>query len=493
MTKKGASISRKRPNTFENELEIAKKRKLEGQKLPNELWLKIINYLTTRDLINIVVLVCKNFYNLAKDVKYLELKDISELKFESAMKLLKTTKHLKEVSVSTRLPKSNNNLKNQLIIQALKSSKGIKSIKLQSFYGFLDSEEQIRSERSLGSFKRIKSYCKELEHLYLRDVTFGSNNVIFQIAQIKTLKSFKITAKSSISTWYGTFTPKTILEFSNNCPNLEAITFHIKYGKLNFNEMKNALDTFFSAKKHTLKSLDFINSYKSKAIPNVNRNQLLEKLHLCEHLEEISIRFFYLDDSTLLDILKLPKLKTLVLEIGTLSETQFWSLYQGHTLTNLKHLKLGYVYKKDNSFLNSFTFGFAQMKFPVLERFALDIVAYGSEINQEDCNTDALCQLIANAPKLKSIQLHGECFHNEAYRKFSEKICKERNIFITFGTLTHEVRWFTFEKYQEFQNDFEKLMAFENPVTKIKYDELKTNFLAWAKRNIWWSRALEDN
>ena len=243
-------MSRKRPKAFENELKIAKKRKLEGQKLPNELWLKIMNYLTTRDLINNVALVCKKFYNLAKDVKYLELKDISKLEFESAMKLLKTTKHLKEVSVSTRLPKSNNNLKNQLIIQALKSSKGIKSIKLQSFYGFLDSEEQIRSERSLGSFKRIKSYCKELEHLYLRDVTFGSNNVIFQIAQIKTLKSLKITAKSSMSTWYGTFTPKTILEFSNNCPNLEAITFHIKYGKLNFNEMKNALD--FSVLKNIL-------------------------------------------------------------------------------------------------------------------------------------------------------------------------------------------------------------------------------------------------
>ena len=159
MTKKGTSMSRKRPKAFENELKIAKKRKLEGQKLPNELWLKIINYLTTRDLINIVVLVCKNFYNLAKDVKYLELKDISKLEFESAMKLLKTTKHLKEVSISTRLSKSHNNLKNKLII--MKSSKGVKSIKLQSFYGYLDSEEQIRSERSLDSFKRIKSYCIE--------------------------------------------------------------------------------------------------------------------------------------------------------------------------------------------------------------------------------------------------------------------------------------------------------------------------------------------
>ena len=134
MAKKGTSISRKRPKKFENEIEIIKQRKLEGQKLPNELWLKIMNYLKTKELFTNVALVCKNFYNLAKDVEYLELKDISELKFESAMKLLKATKHLKEISLSTRFKLENSKPMDQLLIQALMSSKGIKSIKLLPFH-----------------------------------------------------------------------------------------------------------------------------------------------------------------------------------------------------------------------------------------------------------------------------------------------------------------------------------------------------------------------
>ena len=95
MTSK-ALISRKRPDTFENELQIAKKRKLENMKLPNELWLKIMNYLSTKDVITNLALVCKNFNSLTKDVKYLQLKNISVLQYESAINFLKTSKHLKE-------------------------------------------------------------------------------------------------------------------------------------------------------------------------------------------------------------------------------------------------------------------------------------------------------------------------------------------------------------------------------------------------------------
>jgi hypothetical protein len=60
-----------------------------------------MNYSNTKDLIKNLALVCKNFNSLAKDVAYLELKDITKYKYESGMKLLKATKHLKEISLST--------------------------------------------------------------------------------------------------------------------------------------------------------------------------------------------------------------------------------------------------------------------------------------------------------------------------------------------------------------------------------------------------------
>ena len=48
------------------------------KKIPNEVWLKIMNYSNTKDLIKNLTLVCKNFNSLAKDVPYLVLKDITK-------------------------------------------------------------------------------------------------------------------------------------------------------------------------------------------------------------------------------------------------------------------------------------------------------------------------------------------------------------------------------------------------------------------------------
>ena len=67
--------SRKRSGTLQNEIrevQIVKKAKFECKKIPNELWLKIMNYSNTKDLIKNLALVCKNFNSLAKDVAYFE-------------------------------------------------------------------------------------------------------------------------------------------------------------------------------------------------------------------------------------------------------------------------------------------------------------------------------------------------------------------------------------------------------------------------------------
>ena len=68
-------VSRKRYGTLQNEireLQIVKKAKFDCKKIPNELWLKIMNYSNTKDLIKNLALVCKNFNSIAKDVAYFE-------------------------------------------------------------------------------------------------------------------------------------------------------------------------------------------------------------------------------------------------------------------------------------------------------------------------------------------------------------------------------------------------------------------------------------
>ena len=106
-----SSISRKRSKTRCKLLETKKEKKLKIEparklELPSEIWLKIMNCLNTKDLMTNFALVCKNFNNFVKDVKYLQLKNITDIRFESALKLLKTTKHLKEISVSIKSEKA---------------------------------------------------------------------------------------------------------------------------------------------------------------------------------------------------------------------------------------------------------------------------------------------------------------------------------------------------------------------------------------------------
>ena len=223
-TKNQTLMAEKRSKKFENELQIAKKKKLECSKLPNELWLIIMNYVNTKDLFTNMALACKNFNCLTKEVKYLELKDISEQEFGSAINLLKTATHLKEISIATKIlkPESKKMLM-KLLIQALVSSKNIKSIKLQPFYGSSNPKYEISSSYELGGFKEIKTLGANLEHLHLRNVIFTTKSVISQIAQIPTLKSLKLSLP--INEKLGeSFTPDNILEFSNRS-NLEAISF----------------------------------------------------------------------------------------------------------------------------------------------------------------------------------------------------------------------------------------------------------------------------
>ena len=341
-------LSRKRFEKFENEPQIAKKKKLECKKLPNELWLKIMNYLNTKDLMTNMALVCKTFNSLTKDVNYLELKEITELKFESAIKLLKTTTHLKAIRISTRftsylrnhawISEDKRNFM-KLLYESLKSSKTIKSIKLEPFLGSRNSSYE------LAGFKQIKTICANLEHLHLRNMILTKKCVTSQIAQISSLKSLRLSFPSS--TQYGTsFTPNNILEFSK-CSNLEAISFYINISPEKVNEMKNAFDTFFTARKHTLKSFEISRFFKFKdKKQDILENPLLENITLCQNLEELSMRDFKLDQSTLANILTLQKLQTLVLQKGTLSNTYLTGIVfgGGGSMANLKYLKLGYDY-----------------------------------------------------------------------------------------------------------------------------------------------------
>ena len=315
------SASRKRCKTFEAQNE--KKFKLESLRnpeLPNEIWFKIMNYLNTKDLMTNFALVCKNFKSLAREVKYLELKDVTDLEFESALNLLKTTKHLKGISIAVKA--RNSKLLNQLLDQALKSSKRIKSIKLLP-NRYVGNGKILISNYSLESVKEIKPFCKDLEHLYLRDVNLSTKRLITEMPKFTSLKSFKMTMSSY--RMEGKFTPEHIIAFANNCPNLEAVSFYVQVGIKNISHMKKAFDIFFDARHQTLKIFHVKRARHRLKEWSRRGSCLMEKIDLCKNLEEVLIRKLELQISTFEAIISLPKIRTLVLKEV---ETKFSSFSQ---------------------------------------------------------------------------------------------------------------------------------------------------------------------
>ena len=96
---------KKRSNKQEHAL-VAKKPKLdliEIPKIPDEIWLKILNFLGSKDIFSNFALVCKKFHNLSLDsraMKYMNLYEISTSeKYQNAMKVLKRSKNLQEVKI----------------------------------------------------------------------------------------------------------------------------------------------------------------------------------------------------------------------------------------------------------------------------------------------------------------------------------------------------------------------------------------------------------
>ena len=93
--------SRKRlqPQITENSIE--KKTPKIGVDLPNEIWAKIMNYLPTKNIFNSFGLVCKRFYDLTSETRYLEIKGIDYVRHleESKKKVLILAKTILQLKI----------------------------------------------------------------------------------------------------------------------------------------------------------------------------------------------------------------------------------------------------------------------------------------------------------------------------------------------------------------------------------------------------------
>ena len=139
--------------------------KVDSSKLPNELWMKILTYLPTRDIFATFALVNKHFHRLTLDprsIKYLQIRDIDSDCMDqlyNMKKVLKRCKNLKELSIT----KTTYDYNDAFVMEAMEITKNLESVKI-SVETFISSIERYRE--AINTFFEINH--KTLKRIHLR-------------------------------------------------------------------------------------------------------------------------------------------------------------------------------------------------------------------------------------------------------------------------------------------------------------------------------------
>ena len=266
--------------------QLNKKLKRNNVELPNEMWIKIMNYLDTGNVFGNFSLTCKSFHNLTSAIKWLNMKDITNAnEFQNVVKVLRRSTTLIKLGIY-----DSDNFVNKLVKEALKASR-----KLQTIIWY--NKTSIKDDQSylpLEIVEEMKKSGSEIAILYFDHINL-SPKVMIEISKIKSLKELEVSQK---------LTPEVIDALASNSNQLESFIsnqFQV-YGYFNANEIKESLGNFFKEKKMTLKRLNMDLKFKIM--------EPLRNLNLCQNLEKLTVS---MDAQDLHIISKLQKLKSLTL------------------------------------------------------------------------------------------------------------------------------------------------------------------------------------
>ena len=319
-----------------------------GLQLPEEIWLKVMNYLKTRDLFQNFALVNKYFHGLSQDsraVKSLLLKNINDkTKYQNVVKVIKRSKHLKEVRIQLCLA-----YWKQLMSHVLNSSK-LKSLKVSP---------QALTDKSFkmpeSNVVKLGQFGNQLEHLELYHIGLTAKNVS-QIVKISTLKELKIYNYGDL-----VFSKDDIIALAKNCKNLETLLLYNGFANgivTGFKgAFKEAFDILFTERRQTLKKLTVME------IAGCVDHDIFEKIGLCYKLEELTIKNARLTTSNLSSIAQLSGLKYLLMDGISVNSGEMISFVRSLSTSEMKYLTFHECFPTAGKFEE-----LSKKNFPVLER-----------------------------------------------------------------------------------------------------------------------------
>ena len=386
--------------------------------LPNEIWLKIINYMKTKDIFGSFALVNKHFNFLTPEIsaiKYLQIKNIAESisKYESIMKLLSGCKNMVEFSIEEKLCDKYQFM--SCIIKALESSEKLKSLKISTKhninpelrYGFGHKIEAI-SSKFLEHLEKMKD---KLEHLEFEKIII--RNLHGLICKMKNLKSLSIKNRDQFDD-----------QFIENLGNSENQLEKIEWNQILLDskgKVEKAFNNLLFHKQDTLKSIKIV--YSNQCYGVVFSKQM-SNLSFCQNLEEFTGSLY---NSHTKYLSSLQNLKILNIEVANVyaSQNENGTLLHGMKLPKLKNLSVKlYGVRLSNQDCCPIL---ARNHFPKLEK----LYVYSSDI-QARFETKHFESFVAQSPNLKIVEFDGYLSIDIA-NEYLYKIIKDRSIFVIFS------------------------------------------------------------
>ena len=414
MLHKGSKNKRPQERSVQTSEEVPdKKLKLSPSplmELPNEIWMKILSYLPTCDILKNFNLTCKRFHSLAINpgaIKFLRVKNITDTgEYQEVVKVLKRSKTLKKLSI-----KHCTSHMNHILAHALKSNH-LKTLKIYGSDGYLS--------------KKTAEYLKNsnVEILRLKNVSL-KEDAIHQIGAMKTLKTIGIT--TSMNSPHMKIS-ELLKNFVNTNTRLE--TLDLRSSRLMKNPIKISASTLknFLEKTETLKKLN-IHCYLTKEVQNEM------KWNPNPNIEELIFQCYS------------PR-SPLKIEFG-------------QAMPKLTYLALS---NTDEEMLSVFS----TQNFPLLERLYLRR-AYGG-LNPDP---QVIFNILENCPTLKSVRLVGfglsdpnpvgewHSFLHRIYKVFNAYIdiyrhddYHQRSPLKLFEDYLEKTDLATFEKYKKMKADY---------------------------------------
>ena len=399
----------------DEKVETTKKQKLNPIKIPHvpdEIWLKVLNFMRSKNIFANFALVCKKFHRLTLDtraVKNIKLNNIKcSEQFKNAMKVLKRSKNLDKVKIDNS-PKYCNNF----ITQAFKANPKLKSLIVNTASINKDWFKLTKSTK--------KVFGKNLETLKFVAITL--EEIVNEILSQNNLKTLHLSQICDTN---------TEINFLNmlpkNCKKLSKVNFSFIVCN-DVRRIQSSFDKFFEEAKENLKSFKCHSVFNYDNSQNQRWEEILKNLSLCQNLEVLEIfGATFISNSTLTMISKLPNLKRLTLKKLENSRTEFGAFFQKTNLEKLEYLHFEGWYYISNEALQSLS----NRKPPNLKEIWI-LTGQNLKLQESTLNN------LKNCPKLKKIGLKWSNLDGISTYQLHE-FNKDIAIF-----LYHKDKWIRFE------------------------------------------------